>query len=412
MKNKNIFVGFVCLIFWASIGLTDAVHAESLGLGIQIPKAEDGSRRDIFEMVLTPGESSRDAIRVNNNSDKGYYVLTEGLDVLEGGRGSYLFVNNAILNEDVGDWIDIDQRVWSLPANSSILAGFTVTVPEDALPGMHSGGVAVSKYDPSNKNDVKVISRVGAIVNIVVPGEVVRELDFELQGHKFYDEKGSAEFTYQLTNMGSVPVQPQLEISISNFFWQVRKELAPPLDILKPGESKVFTLGLDNPGDYFGLYKVNFDFNLPEAKTADSDGKLEILPELQQNFVYHFTVFNWGYYILLNLLIFVLWLLFMLAKYFYLIKLWRKRYIIHLSKKSEGINAVVKRYGVTAEVLISLNNLKKTGRGELKKRLKIPLGEWAPTEWSEIKDRHKIPSFWSFAFLNTKFSQPKRIIKI
>ena len=410
--TRNKFIILILAIFGLSFSWSQVAGAESLGLGIQIPDATDGQGRDYYEMVLAPGESQRETVIINNNSDESYYVQTVGLDVLEGGQGSYLFVDNASLNEDAGDWLTTDQRIWSLGAGRSLKADFTVRVPKTATPGVHYAGLAVSKYEPSRRDEMKLISRVGVIIRIIVPGGITRDLDFKLLEHNFYNEKGSAEFIYELTNQSDIPLQPALKVAIDNFGWPIRRESVVLAEILAVGETKTFVFTLANPGDSFGLYRVDFDFILPETKTANINKNLIILPETTERFIYHFSVFSFWYYLLLNFFIIALWLLVRFLQYTYLIHLWRRHFIVHQSKKSESIVAVSRRYGVPEATLVRLNNLKKIGRGQLKKSIKIPLGEWAPAEWAEIVRKYKIPNFWTFAFLKTKFSRPKRLIKI
>src|SRR5699024_12647223 len=57
-----------------------------------------------------------------------------------GESGAFDLLPSDVEPTDTGAWIDIEEEV-ALAAGESAVVPFTITVPEDALPGEHPGGV-------------------------------------------------------------------------------------------------------------------------------------------------------------------------------------------------------------------------------------------------------------------------------
>src|SRR5699024_7766773 len=64
-------------------------------------------------------------------------------DGVVGESGAFDLLPSDVEPTDTGAWIDIEEEV-ALAAGESAVVPFTITVPEDALPGDHPGGIVAS----------------------------------------------------------------------------------------------------------------------------------------------------------------------------------------------------------------------------------------------------------------------------
>ena len=119
---------------------------------IDDPEA-DAEERVSFRFELDPGESVEDEVIVTNFSEQ---ELVFGLIASDGvvtEEGVFDLLPDPTESTDAGTWIEIDQEV-TIPAGDSATVPFTVTVPEDALPGDHPAGIAASLSADAEGNAV------------------------------------------------------------------------------------------------------------------------------------------------------------------------------------------------------------------------------------------------------------------
>ncbi|MDR0591669.1 MAG: DUF916 domain-containing protein [Bifidobacteriaceae bacterium] len=175
------------------------------------PADADGpDGRHWIELEADPGQTVTEHLAVKNLSD---IAVEFGLVAADGyftAGGRYAMLNHPEDSVDAGTWIELPESV-SVPANQTALVPFTITVPENAEPGDHAGGVAasiISKGSGEDGANLGVVSRVGFRVMTRVSGELrpslaVENLDaaYDTVWHPFRPGRMAVEF--DLVNTGN-----------------------------------------------------------------------------------------------------------------------------------------------------------------------------------------------------------------
>lgn len=117
------------------------------------------------------------------------------------------------------DWIEMDLTTFSLETKIRKEVPFKVVVPEDASPGGHYAVLFFTAVPKEAEGATLSISgRVGALVYLVVPGDVIetgRIVSFK--GPSFV-AKGPIKFTTLFENTGTSHYDPRGSIKISSLF--------------------------------------------------------------------------------------------------------------------------------------------------------------------------------------------------
>lgn len=131
---------------------------------------EDPQERVSFRVELEPGETLEDEVVVTNFSEEEltFDLITSDGIVTE--EGLFDLLPDPAESEGSGTWIDIDEQV-TVPAGDSATVPFTLTVPEDALPGDHPAGIAARVA--ADGNALSLDAQVGARIHLRVAGDIV-----------------------------------------------------------------------------------------------------------------------------------------------------------------------------------------------------------------------------------------------
>ena len=200
---------------------------------------------------FAPGSSHEDYIAVDNFSTTARTFTVYASDAFNTAAGGFDLLAAAQKPKDVGTWVHLAKPTVRIPARSSAIVPFTVTVPADATPGFHVGGIVASVSTVgtgANGSQVQVDRRVGARIYLQVTGPLRPALQVEqvsVQYHGTWNptHPGSATVHYTLANTGNVPLQAhQLLGSTGLFglFGSSRK--LPDAPLLLPGNSVRLTV--------------------------------------------------------------------------------------------------------------------------------------------------------------------------
>ena len=145
-----------------------------------------GPRND-FTYQLAAGASVDDSVTVWNYSDVPANFVLYATDALNTGDGAFDLLPRDRAPSQAGTWVKVSQGAVIVPAHSAMTVPFTVTVPAEASPGDHAGGLVASieapGTDPSG-SAVTVDTRFGLPAYIQVAGPLTPALTVEnLQSH-------------------------------------------------------------------------------------------------------------------------------------------------------------------------------------------------------------------------------------
>ncbi|MFJ9340807.1 WxL protein peptidoglycan domain-containing protein [Streptomyces sp. NPDC101733] len=179
------------------------------------------------------GSTVSDSVTVLNSSDKELtfqIFATDAMNTLSGGAFALLPVESK--PKDLGGWIALGPEAAgtvTVPPKGRKDVPFTVTVPRDATPGDHVGGIvalntAVEGVRKDGKVQVGVKRSVGARLYFRVPGPLTPGLSVEdVRVDRAapllpWVKDARASVTYTLVNRGNVVVEPKVAVSAEGLF--------------------------------------------------------------------------------------------------------------------------------------------------------------------------------------------------
>lgn len=171
--------------------------------------AEDG--RVSFRLRLDPGETVTEHALLTNFSDQAITFTITASDGVVTEQGVFDLLPPGTPPTDVGAWINVQEAV-ELGPGESVVVPFTLTVPADATPGDHPGGIVagvLSQSEGAEGPQVGFATRVGIRVHLRVTGEVAPVVTIT-DVQQRYDwslnpfQPGELHVTYTVANEGNV----------------------------------------------------------------------------------------------------------------------------------------------------------------------------------------------------------------
>jgi hypothetical protein len=243
-------------VFLAVVVSAQPVRAAGTdGWAVEPSGANGTGSRDFFVYQLKPGQSLKDTVGVSNYSDKPLTFKIYARDAFSTpGDASFGLGAEGDTPSDVGSWITLpaDVAQYTVQPGTRADIPFIITVPPDATPGDHAGGIIAalvsSTEQSTNGAGLNVLQRVGARVYTRVEGPLSPAMDItQLKVTYANSPLGlfggrAATVTYELKNAGNVRLTPQVAVKLKDPLGRTVKA-APLKNIaeLLPGASVVIT---------------------------------------------------------------------------------------------------------------------------------------------------------------------------
>ncbi|WP_422771446.1 WxL protein peptidoglycan domain-containing protein [Plantactinospora sp. WMMC1484] len=138
--------------------------------------------RASFGYKLDPGARVTDYVAVTNHSARPLTLSLYASDAVTTPQGGFDLLPGGQRPVDVGSWVRLTAPTLTIPSTSRMDVPFTLTVPENATPGDHVGGIVASLAATTTDgqgNQVAVDHRVGARIYLRVTGELRPALALE-----------------------------------------------------------------------------------------------------------------------------------------------------------------------------------------------------------------------------------------
>jgi hypothetical protein len=187
-----------------------------------------------LELNLSPGESISQKMTVVNRLGKTVDFSISKEDFTgsnDPDKSSVLLGEESGGETSAKNWMTPEVDQISLNHGDRLNFSIEIKVPENATPGSHYAGVIVSSGEEDAKSEsgsmVKLVSRVGMLILINVPGDI-RESGKITEfgaGKRFY-RTGPVEFSGVFQNSGNVYEKVRGEVSIKNI-WGSEVALVP-----------------------------------------------------------------------------------------------------------------------------------------------------------------------------------------
>jgi len=240
----------------------------------------------IIEDRVSPGETRDFSLSVRNIStvERTFYFLAldiKGVDE----RGVPIF---AEIGEptpyELSTWLTVPTESITIPAGESQSFGFRITVPREASPGAHFGGVFLESQAPRLRTSGAGIGfSVGTIVSLRIAGDVVEEARVRsFSTDRLIYNEPSVRFTTNVENMGNVLVRPYGQIKIVNMTGRevgtvrVNETVSPVF----PQAERSYQTEWDRDGFAFGRYQamVSLVYGEDGRRTITGTATFWILP--------------------------------------------------------------------------------------------------------------------------------------
>jgi hypothetical protein len=222
----------------------------TFGLAPASATGPDG--RPALDYAVSPGEVIYDHVAALNYSDQPLSLQLYASDAVETNLGGFGLALPTQKQTGVGSWIALppqDANV-QVPARSAqgpgtVVVPLTLTVPSNAPPGDHAGGVLVSLSTTGRNRSGEVITldqRTGTRVLLTVSGTLTPQLSLT-NVHASYAGtfnpvgSGVVHVTYTVHNTGNVDLAVGLKSSVSGLLGASAVTRLPGVAILLPGAS-------------------------------------------------------------------------------------------------------------------------------------------------------------------------------
>lgn len=209
-KTRVLFAVIIVALSFMNTAATK-VYAQQAGVSIKPATIEE---------TLDPGTQKQYSVTIENlnAAEQVFYLFTRNIKGVQDG-GVPIFADNfERTGYELADWISLPVTEIALAGGAQSTLDFTISVPQNASPGSHFGGIFVSVDPPKiEKSGAAVGYQVANIISIRVSGDAIEEADIrEFSTAKFLYGSQNVDFEVRIENKGNVLVRPVGPLEIYN----------------------------------------------------------------------------------------------------------------------------------------------------------------------------------------------------
>lgn len=226
-SRAGVSLVLMAVVLIASLGLTGGVASGQTNetrssWSVQPATASGADTRPNYTLTLKPGDTVTDYVSVSNLGEQPLTLAVYASDAFNTPQGGFDLLPADQAPVDVGAWVTFNTETVEVPARGSVVVPFTLTVPLNATPGDHVGGIVASRSRPAadgSGNQVLVDYRVGSRVYLRVEGTMAPSLaieDFKVDYQSAANpiSGGDMSITYVVRNTGNVRLSGSQEITV------------------------------------------------------------------------------------------------------------------------------------------------------------------------------------------------------
>jgi hypothetical protein len=198
------------------------------------PSSQDGpDGRAAFDYELDPGETLIDFVGVSNFGTAPITVDLYASDAYTTETGAFDLLPSTEDPVGAGSWVGFNESRVTIAPQTRLDVPFALTVPADATPGDHVGGIVAAVTETATDasgNEIQVERRVGARIHLRVTGELDPALVPESDEEAFHytwnpAAPGDVSFEYAVANTGNVRLQGTLVARVSGPWGLLEREV-------------------------------------------------------------------------------------------------------------------------------------------------------------------------------------------
>jgi dihydroorotate dehydrogenase (fumarate) len=213
-------------IVTAPLAAAPAHADDTIGISARPAGAEgnpDGRTR--FSYQVDPGQSIQDTFLVANTGNVAQDFTVVGTDAFNDDEGEFALLATAEQPTGIGAWVQFENGAnriqFTLGPGERRALPFTVTLPAEATPGDHVGGLVASVITPGEQVnlDRRVATRVYARVSgQLQPRLAISGLDASYSGDWWNLFSGTVTVRYTVDNPGNIALAANLSAGVNTWF--------------------------------------------------------------------------------------------------------------------------------------------------------------------------------------------------
>lgn len=212
------------------------------------PATEEGpDGRGELSYIVEPGFTYHDHIAVRNHAEAPLTVILAVRNAEQTPENDFVLTDDEQTPGTPSSWFSIDSTEVTVEPRSSLVVPITLTIPDDAEPGDHSGGIVAVLDAPANiaegiDTGTEVRYAVGTRAHVRVAGPVEPKLSvdsFEGRYRSPVSPIGLAPLltTATVVNTGNIRVSGTARVEAMGLFglWSEKGEAVPTAELLRGG---------------------------------------------------------------------------------------------------------------------------------------------------------------------------------
>ncbi|HET6985610.1 MAG TPA: DUF916 domain-containing protein [Kribbella sp.] len=194
-----------------------------------------GSDRPNYSYTVNPGGQIEDGLVVANSGKAPLSLAVYAADGFTTDAGKLDLLTQDAKSSGVGSWVRAAQGQVTVQPGQSAQVPFTLTVPADAAPGDHMGGIVTSLTQGGENRRLAIRIRL-RVSGELKPSMSVDDVRMHYSGTANPLAKGDATVTYTIHNTGNAILAARPSTSVAGLFGKGRAEAGDTPQLL-PGES-------------------------------------------------------------------------------------------------------------------------------------------------------------------------------
>lgn len=216
-----------------------------------------------IEEMANPGDVLDRILTVTNEGleVKEYFIYTRDIKGVEtGGVPVFAEENAEKTGYEMTEWVTLPFDRITVNPNQTIEIPITISVPPDATPGSHFGGIFVSAQAPRLRvTGAGVGYEVATILSIRISGQVIDTARIRsFSSEKLIYGSKQVNFSAKIENLGNILIRPRGPATITSALTGTSEILLvnDSLAGVFPGSSRTFDFAWNSEGLGFGKYEV------------------------------------------------------------------------------------------------------------------------------------------------------------
>ena len=233
-----------------------------------------------FDYHLNPGDTVLDVVKIYNGDPHPitFHVQVANFTYIkddETGAPDFYPMSQKRDGAGLAEWVTVKDigKTYVLQPNERTNVPFSITVPKNAQPGAHYGGILMVDGAAQKGGTVSVTSKVGSLIFINVSGEVTERgsiAEFGFKEKKLWYNYRPVDFFLRFENNGNANLRPVGNLFIKN--WYGRQVASIPVN--------------EKIGSVLPKSVRRFEFGWGNGNNSDKHGFLDEVGKEWHNFAF------------------------------------------------------------------------------------------------------------------------------